>query len=393
MSNIAPRKFGIEIECIGADRSVVIEAIRAAGVECHNEGYNHTTRAHWKTVSDASVSGGFELVSPPLIGVEGLNEVRKVARAMASVQGLRVDRRCGLHVHVDAADLTVADMLNICKRYSNFEDKIDHVMPQSRRANNNTYCMSMSTFLTAYGNNPSRYANPRALASAIHSRYYKVNLQAYLRHNTVEFRQHSGTTNATKIINWIVFCVTLVETSKQARTMPVQAVANVVTAPVMRAVTEPDPRDVVLTQAAATRFRAMLEAFLRGATIEGAASASGMSAATVRGYLNTRVRNMGYQVRTNRSTQVVTISVPAGNTVGRVRVGSRSESRRPTRDAVRRAAELARQAAPQPQAQPIPAPRPAPVDVTTQDPFRALEPDVLGYFAERAQDFGFTFEE
>ena len=33
----------------------------------------------------------------------------------------------------------------------------------------------------------------------------KVNLEAYSRHRTVEFRQHSGTINFTKIENWVRF--------------------------------------------------------------------------------------------------------------------------------------------------------------------------------------------
>ena len=36
-------------------------------------------------------------------------------------------------------------------------------------------------------------------------RYYKVNLEAYSRHRTVEFRQHSGTINFAKMEKWIRF--------------------------------------------------------------------------------------------------------------------------------------------------------------------------------------------
>ena len=67
------RKFGIELELIGITREQAIAALTGVGIEVREEGYNHETRRHWKIVSDASVRGGFELVSPVLQGDAGLN--------------------------------------------------------------------------------------------------------------------------------------------------------------------------------------------------------------------------------------------------------------------------------------------------------------------------------
>ena len=44
-------------------------------------------------------------------------------------------------------------------------------------------------------------------------RYYKVNAVAYERHQTIEFRQHSGTTEYEKIANWVMFLAKLVDYS------------------------------------------------------------------------------------------------------------------------------------------------------------------------------------
>ena len=40
---------------------------------------------------------------------------------------------------------------------------------------------------------------------------------SYDRHKTIEFRQHQGTTDYKKILNWVMFCGKLVEWSKKNR--------------------------------------------------------------------------------------------------------------------------------------------------------------------------------
>jgi Putative amidoligase enzyme len=49
------------------------------------------------------------------------------------------------------------------------------------------------------------------------SRYHKVNLQNLIsgRQPTIEFRQHSATSNPKKVNNWVRFCITLVNNSAQ----------------------------------------------------------------------------------------------------------------------------------------------------------------------------------
>lgn len=204
------RKFGIEMEIVGIDRQTALQALRAIGVSVQDEDYNHVTRAHWKLVSDASVYNGFEVVSPILSGEAGLEEARAVATALDDA-GATANRSCGLHVHFDARDLSAGDIRTIVRRYARHEAEIDAFMPQSRRRNNSTYCRMVADFLDA------RFENARTIEEMVSlqpGRYFKINLQSFPRYGTVEFRQHSGTVNAAKVVSWVRFLGDFIEACK-----------------------------------------------------------------------------------------------------------------------------------------------------------------------------------
>lgn len=201
------RRFGIEIEAYNCQRERLARELREAGINVAVEGYNHTTRDHWKLVTDSSLRGNdtFELVSPVLQGESGLQELQKVCWVLEYCD-VKVNDSCGLHIHMDAANFTLDTWKNLAITYKNLESVIDAFMPGSRR--DNYYCKSLSRISatsiqqaqsisdlqTAFGNN----------------RYHKLNLEAYSRHRTVEFRQHSGTTNFTKMENWIRFVANMI---------------------------------------------------------------------------------------------------------------------------------------------------------------------------------------
>lgn len=206
------RTFGIELEIVSINRQTALRALRAVDINVQDEFYNHSTRSHWRLVSDASVHGGFEVVSPVLRGEAGIEEAMTVAVALDDA-GATVNRSCGFHVHFDAGDLSAQDVRTIVKRYSTHEAEIDAVMPPSRRENANTYCASVSRFL---GPSFNRAETIHDLAAVQGGRYYKVNLQAYQCHGTIEFRQHSGTVNATKVANWVRFLGEFIDACKAA---------------------------------------------------------------------------------------------------------------------------------------------------------------------------------
>lgn len=213
------RKFGIELEIVDINQQTALRALRAVGINVQAEAYNHTTRGHWKFVSDASVRNGFEVVSPVLRGEAGIEEAMTVAEALSDA-GATVNRSCGFHVHFDAADLSVADVKAIVHRYADHEAEIDAFMPPSRRGDTNTYCQSVTRFLNR------RFDEARTideLAAVQPGRYFKVNLQSYRRHGTLEFRQHSGTVNANKVANWVRFLGEFIDQCKRPAAAPAPA--------------------------------------------------------------------------------------------------------------------------------------------------------------------------
>ena len=225
MRPLPTRRYGVEIECLlpcGAGLAEptsrelherLAAAIMERGVACVAEGYNHQLRSTWKIVSDSSVSAdgcvSAELVSPPLSGDVGFDQIRRVCEVLTAF-GARINTTCGLHVHVDATDEPISFFRNIALLYMQFEPVIDAIMPRSRRGAQNPYCRPVQISDVT---RVLRAASVNDVAREIGAsdRFRKLNLTAFWRHGTVEFRHHSGTTDADKIISWITSCLRMAD--------------------------------------------------------------------------------------------------------------------------------------------------------------------------------------
>jgi hypothetical protein len=215
--------FGVELECylpVGATHAQAAAAVASRiGEPCAFEGYNHQLRPTWKVVTDGSLSDyarGAEFVSPILRGEAGLSQLEQVCAALTEF-GCTVNRQCGLHVHVGVGNAPLTLFKSITKLYGIYESVIDGMMPQSRRANNNNYCRSMTSASPAAIDHASTMTDLIRVATARGPmpRYFKVNLTAHARHKTVEFRQHAGTLDATRARNWTVLCLRMIDAAKR----------------------------------------------------------------------------------------------------------------------------------------------------------------------------------
>lgn len=212
LPKISNKKFGIEVEFVGACPRQVARVINEVeGVECSFAGYTHLTTSYWKVVSDASLNSvrGYagELVSPILQGTEGVTELFKVLEALNSVEGVTVNRSCGLHVHLDCREMNINEIKTVFSRYEQYEEQIDLCMPRSRRGNPR-WCAG-----TSMVKNSVKRATTKPSAARAAGRYYKVNLTNIHTRGSMEFRQHSGTTEFKKIVNWLSFLMQFVESS------------------------------------------------------------------------------------------------------------------------------------------------------------------------------------
>jgi hypothetical protein len=136
-------------------------------------------------VNDSSVPGGKEIRLLTLTNEEGrMHDLLNI-----KIDG-RVDRRCGLHIHVDARHLgknglrTAEEVYDILAS-APVARQFKKLVPKSRLRN--TYC---------------RWRNNRRSSS----RYSAFNFHSYREHGTIEFRMQGGSTNKQKIEAWALLC-------------------------------------------------------------------------------------------------------------------------------------------------------------------------------------------
>lgn len=205
------RQFGVELEYTGCARNVLRRVFAENSIDCSEDSRIQLDK--WAVVYDGSVTDaelhGGEVVSPILCGDDGIASIKRILDLIKENLG-RVDKSCGFHVHVNAKDLSIEELKFVVYRYERFQASIDMFMKENRRSDRyNNYCGK-------YGKDIEdvRYLDSLEQLSEI-DRYYNINIAAYEKYGTVEFRQYCGTLNFEEIKNWIIFCVSFVEESKR----------------------------------------------------------------------------------------------------------------------------------------------------------------------------------
>jgi len=237
------RTFGVEIETTTrSSASTLADAInqefnnRGISAQCQvgeNNGraYGHGVSSNWKIVPDATVRG-WEVVSPILKGLDAKDQIDAVVTALKGI-GCGVNIGTGLHVHHDARGLTGKQIGMTLGTYAAFQPLLNLAVSQSRRGRQyggyngitnwdqmtengtdkwNVIRGGFSNKQFAFGDDQMRNAITQKFN---HNRENSVNVFSLQRHGTIEFRQHQGTLNATKIWTWVLITQSMVERSVQ----------------------------------------------------------------------------------------------------------------------------------------------------------------------------------
>jgi len=193
--------FGIEIEC-----GLPVNEMRArnwsvGGYHSGNPIPNHNG---WRIDADGSVRvpgmQSCEIVSPVLIGTDGLNQVRTMVGTLQEM-GATVNRSCGFHVHVgwNGTDAQLRKLTHLVA----FHEKALIASTGTTSRDNNYYCGSIRM--------SSAHREANHIDAVRTSRYHVLNLTNLSSKRTVEFRVFAGTVNATKIEAYIALCLGLVQ--------------------------------------------------------------------------------------------------------------------------------------------------------------------------------------
>lgn len=236
-------QFGLELELTSAMHLTPAEI--ASCISTSETGTVHVMETYragrvpvdtWKLVPDSSIvcnpsqpdCNTFELVSPILRGGNGLSQTNRILLRLSAVSNeVKVNRSMGFHVHVDVSGYNIRQLVKICQNYIKYEDVMDSIMPPSRRTGSdqsNRYFQSNRRSVGSRLTNTQRLEelggcrNLETLAHLMNAngdRFYKLNLQNLVtgRQPTLEFRQHSATTNYQKVSAWVRFCTAFVRQS------------------------------------------------------------------------------------------------------------------------------------------------------------------------------------
>ena len=196
----------------------VAEKIRSAlevGLGSHRVartavGYNQGSHDVWNVEYDRSV--GWEVKTPILCGVSGAKEFSKACAILQRCihqNGLVLNFNTSVHIHLGWKS-KLRTIKNLLHTHVFLEPSLASLVAPSRiayfdgldydKSKPNPYCMPISSFISGKELEETRSFNQ--LTNAI-DRYCTLNLHNLRTLGTVEFRMHSGSTNASKILLWI----------------------------------------------------------------------------------------------------------------------------------------------------------------------------------------------
>lgn len=217
--------FGVEIETKGLTRQAAVAVVaeitggtvRGAGWHGNNYRCELADGRSWKAVTDASVHGGCEVVSP-ILRWSDIETMQEIVRGLRRA-GARVDSDCGIHVHIGAERFDAKHLGNLVKLVYRHEPNLRYALYGATSNARDSWCRELpSSFVQRladrrpedltelgrlwYGGDPRYHANNHYDGS----RYRGLNLHALWYHGTVEFRWFDAVLHAGKVKAYVQMC-------------------------------------------------------------------------------------------------------------------------------------------------------------------------------------------
>jgi len=212
------------------------------GIELEYEGatehlINYEALTRWSTAPDHSLrNGGLEFVSKPLGKLQIPAALAQVKKAIIDSHCM-INKRCGVHVHLNVTDLTFFELWKIVTYYTAIEPFVFKHFADGREDSH--FCVPMwqntvqqvnlwQDAVTLHrgvdkrpANNPQLLNMPIGMGGLKKTRvplrflkaakYTAMNMQSIMRFGTLEFRQLYGTTDMRKVQKWVTFLIQLRE--------------------------------------------------------------------------------------------------------------------------------------------------------------------------------------
>ena len=249
MIGIKDQAFGIELEFGGMTRKKAAMTIakvlngtpRWVGGSYDKSTVTDSTGRDWTIMSDASVNsqGGqaCEFVTPKCT-YEDIETVQACIRALRKA-GAKVNKSCGLHIHIDGANHTAKSLKNLAFTFRAKQDLIFKAVAPERK--NNRYCAPLTDDLVDnikkikkledqtmkeawYG---TYYDWGRDSTAHYHcSRYHALNYHSLWYRGTVEFRLFNSTLHAGEVRAYINLCLAMSAAAINAKRASAEVLDN-----------------------------------------------------------------------------------------------------------------------------------------------------------------------
>lgn len=250
--NFKEQNFGMELEFTGITRKQAAAAIArtingnrefiwAGGVYDKLEITGADGRK-WTIMSDGSVTGsrsgnGGEFVTP-ICKYSDIETVQECIRALRKA-GAKVDRTCGLHIHIDGANHNAKSLKNLVFTFKAKQDLI-YKAAKAEDRRHNTYCqviddrlvntikgnrrLDMNTLADNWYNTyaPGEYRGEHYNSS----RYHALNLHSIWYRGTVEFRLFHATLHAGEVRAYINLCLAMSAAAINAKRASTEVLEN-----------------------------------------------------------------------------------------------------------------------------------------------------------------------